>query len=101
MTRALALFLALSLTACAGLDTARRMPPEEIAALPDEKVCDYLATFAYKGRIPEAWEDEAVRRGLTDCIDRGIERRAEDTKLDRTKPVLCPQGSATQDSRCW
>ncbi|MEQ8585691.1 MAG: hypothetical protein RLO01_06820 [Thalassobaculaceae bacterium] len=91
----------LALTACSGLNTARQMPQEEIAALSDEDVCGYLSTFAYKGRMPDAWENEAVRRGLTRCIDEGIEKRAEDTKLDRSKPILCPQGARTQDSRCW
>lgn len=97
----LALALPLALAACSGLNTARQMPQEEIAALSDEEICGYLATFAYKGRIPDTWEDEAVRRGLTRCIDEGIKKRAEDTKLDREKPILCPQGNATQDSRCW
>jgi len=101
MTRSLILVLAVALAACAGLDTARKMPAEEIAALSDEEVCGYLATFAYKGRIPDAWDDAAVSRGLTRCIDEGIERRAEDNKLDRSRPILCPQGSSTQDSRCW
>lgn len=102
MIRPLALLaLLLTLAGCGGLDRARQMPQDEIAAMSDEEVCDYLSTFAYKGRMPEAWENEAVRRGLTKCIERGIKERAEDTKLDRSKPILCPQGSATQDSRCW
>lgn len=100
-SRALALALPLALAACGGLNAARQMPQEEIAALSDEDVCGYLSTFAYKGRMPDAWENEAVRRGLTRCIDEGIEKRAEDTKLDRSKPILCPQGARTQDSRCW
>lgn len=98
---ALAMTLVLALAACGGLNAARQMPQEEIAALSDEDVCGYLSTFAYKGRMPDAWGDEAVRRGLTRCIDAGIEKRAEDTKLDRSRPILCPQGSGTQDSRCW
>lgn len=100
-TLAMALVLPLALAACGGLNTARQMPQNEIAAMSDEDVCGYLSTFAYKGRIPEAWEDEAVRRGLTKCIDEGIKKRAEDTKLERSRPILCPQGSRTQDSRCW
>lgn len=101
MIRVLPIALILALTACAGLETARTMPPEEIAALSDDRVCDYLATFAYKGRIPETWDAEAARRGLTRCIDAGITRRAEDRKLERSQPILCPQGKTTQDSRCW
>lgn len=97
----LALTLPLALAACSGLNTARQMPQEEIAALSDEDVCGYLSTFAYKGRMPEAWENEAVRRGLTNCIDQGIKKRGEDTKLERSRPILCPQGARTQDSRCW
>ena len=102
MIRPLALTVAvLALAACGGLENARQMPQEEIAAMSDDEVCGYLSTFAYKGRMPEAWEDEAVRRGLTRCIDEGIKKRAVDTKLDRSKPILCPQGKSTQDSRCW
>ncbi|MDF1792415.1 MAG: hypothetical protein P1U88_10925 [Thalassobaculaceae bacterium] len=102
MIRPLALLvLLLTLAACGGLDRARSMPQDEIAVMSDEDVCGYLSTFAYKGRLPEAWENEAVRRDLTRCIDDGIKKRAVDTKLDRTKPILCPQGKNTQDSRCW
>lgn len=102
MIRPLALAAALlALTACGGLENARQMPQEEIAAMSDEDVCGYLSTFAYKGRMPEAWENEAVRRGLTKCIDQGIKKRAVDNKIDRSKPILCPQGASTQDSRCW
>ena len=96
-----ALALLLALTACGGLDKARQMPQEEIAAMSDEDVCGYLSTFAYKGRLPEAWQNEATRRGLNRCIDEGIKKRAVDTKIDRDKPILCPQGQSTQDSRCW
>lgn len=93
--------LLLALTACGGLEKARQMPQDEIAAMSDEDVCGYLSTFAYKGRMPDAWENEAVRRGLTKCIDEGIKKRAVDNKIDRSKPILCPQGKNTQDSRCW
>ena len=94
-------FFSFFLSACSGLNAARQMPAAEIAELSNEEACNYLATFAYKGRIPETWDAEAARRGLTRCIDAGITRRAEDRKLERSQPILCPQGKATQDSRCW
>lgn len=101
MIRWLAITAMLALAACSGFDEARRMPPAEIATLTNTEVCGYLRTFAYKGRVPEAWGDEAVRRGLTRCIDEGIQRRADDRKLETLRPTLCTSGASTQDSRCW
>ena len=100
--RAGAIVLAIALLAgCSGFNQARQMTPQELAGQNDAWICDYLETFAYKGRIPDAWEAEALKRNLTGCIERGLERRAEDRELDRRRPALCPQGTATQDSRCW
>lgn len=99
--RALVLASLLVLAGCAGFDRARQMPPDEIATLSDKEVCGYLRTFAYKGRVPDAWDEAAVARGLTRCLDEGIERRAEDRKLDALRRDICDRSTSTQDSRCW
>ncbi len=101
MRAVIAVALLAVLAACSGFQQAREMTPQELAGQSDAWICDHLATFAYKGRIPDAWESEALRRNLTGCIEQGLKRRAEDRKLDRRRRALCPDGAATQDSRCW
>lgn len=97
---AISVVLVLTLLGCAGLDQARHMSTEEIAAKPDPWVCDRLASFAYLGRMPEAWAAEAERRGLAHCIDKGLDRRVEERKRAK-QPIFCDRQGRSQDSRCW
>ncbi|NQW12311.1 MAG: hypothetical protein HQ481_20800 [Alphaproteobacteria bacterium] len=97
---AAAIVLALTVAGCAGLDSARRMTAGEIAAKPDPWVCSRLASFAYRGRMPDAWAAEAGRRGLAHCIDNGLKKRAEEQERAK-RPIFCDHLGQTQDSRCW
>lgn len=93
---------ALMLAGCAGgLDEARRMDAAQIAAQPDVWVCDRLRTFAYKGRVPDAWIDAAVARGLEGCLEAGVERRRDDAKLERRRAITCRDTRTVQSPECW
>lgn len=94
------ILLMLVLAGCAGLVQARRMTAEEIATKPDPWVCSRLTSFAYSGRLPETWINEAERRGLVSCIDKGLEKRAEERERAK-RPIFCDRLGQTQDSRCW
>lgn len=97
---ALALGAALLLSGCAigGLERAAKMSPEEIAAQSDGYVCDRLSGFAYSGRIPPAWVDEADRRSMQHCVARGIRKRREVRETD-TRDLFCDPTSNVQTCR--
>lgn len=70
------------------MEEAEAMPAQVIAQQPDGLVCEMLERFARTERLPEAWSREADRRGMRDCIDRGIPR--DDPPPEREAPgLLC------------
>lgn len=91
----------LLMTGCAGFSSARDMTPEEIAAKSDEWVCDRLRTFAYKGRLPEAWADASALRGLDACVVEGVRKRNQDDKADKKRPLSCAVTGSVLPPECW
>jgi len=96
------LVLALGLAGCGGggLEQARAMPPEQIAAQSDEYVCDRLKVFGYTADVPVTWLREAQRRKLESCIDQGMQRRSsEDARRDLFP--ACSRFGVGPMGRCW
>jgi hypothetical protein len=91
----------LLLSGCAGFSSARDMTPEEIAAKSDEWVCDRLRTFAYKGRLPDAWADASALRGLDSCVIEGVKKRHQDDKADKKRPMSCTLSGSVLPPECW
>ena len=81
-----------------GMDRARAMSQGEIAQESDEFVCKRLRSFAYIGRVPDAWLDESQRRNLDSCIEQGVkQRRAEGS---RTGTQKCDRFAVIRIDRC-
>lgn len=91
----------LLLAGCAGYSAARDMSPEEIATKSDEWVCDRLRTFAYKGRLPDAWADASALRGLDSCVIEGVKRRSQDDAADKKRPLNCNLSGSVPPPECW
>jgi len=97
-----ALLAAAMMTGCSGYSAAQEMTPEELAGKSDEWVCDRLETFAYKGRVPPAWQDAAMARGLDYCIAEGVKERRQDDQLDKKRPVSCDAATGSvKPPECW
>jgi hypothetical protein len=99
--RTVILMAILALGGCAGFSSARDMTPEEIAAKPDDWVCDRLRTFAYKGRLPEAWADASALRGLDGCVLEGVKRRHQDDQAAKKRPLSCNIPGSVLPPECW
>lgn len=94
--------LAATLTGCStisGLEQARAMSPQQIAAQSDDFVCERLRGFGYVSDVPVNWLREAQRRKLENCIEQGMARRAsDDTPRGR---FGCDRFATTPWNRCW
>jgi hypothetical protein len=89
------------LSGCAGFSSARDMTPEEVAAKPDEWVCDRLRTFADNGRLPDAWSEASALRGLDGCVVEGVKRRQQDDKAAKKRPLSCNMSGSVVPPECW
>lgn len=93
--------LTLTLAGCAGFQSVRDMTPEEIAAKSDAWVCERLRTFGYKGRLPPAWSEASALRGLDGCVMEGVQKRSDEAKAEKRRPLTCGTTRGVTPPECW